>query len=32
MYTEFETPNGKKPLGISTRRSYDNIKIVLKEI
>jgi hypothetical protein len=30
MHTEFETPKGKRPLGISKRRWEDNIKIDLK--
>ena len=32
MYTQFETRKGKRPLGMSRRRSEDNIKMDLKEI
>jgi hypothetical protein len=32
MYTEFETPKGKRPHGIPRRRWEDNIKIDIKEI
>ena len=32
MYTEFDTPKGKRPLGIPRRRWEDNIKMDLTEI
>ena len=32
MYTEFDTPKGKRPLGIPRRRWEDNIKNFLNKI